>query len=93
MKKRILFILFQRKDLIIESIATAIIVTLLALFVYAITNLLTPGWIDNFLLFRNIPRFIFINMALDDLVWFFLAGAFVGPLYEYWQEGRLIKAK
>jgi hypothetical protein len=29
---------------------------------------------------------------IDDIIWYFFAGLFIGPLYEYWQEGKLVDA-
>nr|MBA4405087.1 hypothetical protein [Nanoarchaeum sp.] len=84
-----LIIFIQRKDLIYNSLLTGLLVTVMGVIVFTILGLLTPGWIDQFLLFQNIPKLIVFNMALDDLVWFFVLGLFFGPLYEYFKEVRL----
>ena len=27
---------------------------------------------------------------IDDIVWYFVAGLFVGPLYKYWKEAKVV---
>ena len=85
-----LIIWAKRRDLIVDSLATGIILVLVTSIVYTLLNFLTPGWISAFWYFRNVPHILLLNIPLDDFVWYFLIGAFVGPLYEYWREGRLI---
>lgn len=88
----IVIILIQRKDLLSDSLITGVLVTFSAALISSIINLITPGWIDEFYHFKNVPHIIFMGLSLDDLVWYFLVGAFIGPLYEYWQEGRLMQS-
>ncbi|MFH1916161.1 MAG: lycopene cyclase domain-containing protein [Nanoarchaeota archaeon] len=84
------FIIYvRRKDLIVESLVTGILMVIIAAIVYTILNLIQPGRIHAFWYFKNVPNILFLNLPLDDLIWYFLAGIFIGPLYEYWQEGRL----
>ena len=65
----------------------------IAFIIYNILELITPGWIEAFYLFKNVPDIVILNMPIDDLVWYILAGMFVGPLYEYWQEGKEVDLK
>ena len=89
----ILILYTQRRDLIIDSLVSGILLVLVSSLVYKITTLITPGWIDAFWHFKNTPYIIIWNLPIDDIVWYFLFGAGVGPLYEYWKEGKLIKKK
>ena len=66
---------------------------LVASFVYTIIEILTPGWINAFWQFKNVPNIILFNLPLDDLIWYFLAGIYIGPLYEYWQESKILNLK
>ncbi len=88
-----LIIWVKRRDLIVNSLVSGVMTLILAIIIYSIIGYFTPGWIDEFLFFENIPRIIFLNMPLDDIIWFFLAGLWIGPLYEYWKEAKLIKYK
>jgi len=86
-----IMIWIKRKDLILDSLATGIFLVIVASFVYSVLEFLTPGWIHAFWFFKNVPDIIIFNLPLDDIIWYFLAGLFIGPLYEYWQEGKVTK--
>jgi hypothetical protein len=83
------FVWIKRRDLIIDSLASGVLLVLVASIVYTILNFLTPGWISAFWFFKNVPDIIILNLPLDDIIWYFLAGLFIGPLYEFWREGKL----
>ena len=83
----------RRRDLIVDSVASGILILLVSFAVYSVTEIITPGWVRAFWYFQNVPNIIIFNVPIDDIVWFFLAGAFIGPLYEFWQEGRLVNKK
>ncbi|MAH03767.1 hypothetical protein CMI39_03205 [Candidatus Pacearchaeota archaeon] len=89
----IIYIYIRRKDLIIDSLVSGFLLLGISLIVYSILELITPGWIQAFWHFKNIPNLIIFNVPIDDFIWYFFAGAFIGPLYEYWQEGKLINTK
>ncbi len=80
----------RRKDLILDSIASGILLMLVSFVVYSFVNLLTPGWVYEFWHFNNVPNWVLFNVPIDDVIWYFFAGAFIGPLYEFWQEKKLI---
>ena len=86
-------VLFRRKDLIVEAFASGTILVILAAIVYNFVELLTPGWVQRFWHFQNIPPVIVFNMPLDDVFLYFLLGLFGGPLYEYWHGERLRNLK
>ena len=88
-----LIIWIKRKDLILDSLATGIILVLITSFVYTLLEFLTPGWVSAFWHFKNVPNIIIVNVPIDDIIWYFLAGLFLGPLYEFWKEGKLVKQK
>lgn len=83
----------QRPDLMLDSFATGIILIGVASIVYTVLHFLTPGWVETFWVFSNTPKIMFLNLPLDDIIWYFAAGLFFGPIYEFWQEGRLIDTK
>ena len=86
----IVIIWIKRKDLIIDSIVTGFLFLIIAIITYSILEFLTPGWVNEFWHFKNIPNIIIFNVPIDDWIWYFLAGACIGPLYEYWQEKKLV---
>ena len=81
----------KRKDLILDSLASGVLMLITASIVYTFLNIVTPGWIQAFWVFENTPNIIFLNLPLDDIYCYFLIGAYIGPLYEYWKEGKLIQ--
>ncbi len=83
-------IYIKRPDLIKNSIISGILILILGISINNILELLTPGWIEALYLFNNTPKIIILNMSIDDIIWFLCAGLVIGPLYEYWQEGRLV---
>jgi len=80
----------KRKDLILNSLATGILLVIVASLVYSVLEFLTPGWVHAFWFFENAPNILIFNLPVDDIIWYFLAGLLLGPLYEYCQEGKLI---
>jgi len=88
-----LFIWILRKDLILDSLLTGIIVPLVGLLWFWIPEYFTPGWVENHWLFENLSGIVILKAPLEDLIWGFFAGTFIGPLYEFWQGARLVKYK
>ncbi len=88
-----IFIYISRKDLMKNSLISGILVLIIATIGYSILNLITPKFFDEFFFYQNIGKQTFIGIPLEEYVFYFLAGAFIGPLYEYWQEGKLINIK
>ncbi|MGD9276017.1 MAG: lycopene cyclase domain-containing protein [Candidatus Pacearchaeota archaeon] len=89
----ILLIYYFRKDLIKNSIISGILIWIVMIVGYTILDLITPGFFEKFWYFENIGKIMFLKIPLEEHIWFFLAGAFIGPLYEYWQEAKLVNAK
>ncbi len=86
-----LFIWQRRKDLIVNSLLSGILLLLVAVLVYTLVELLTPGWVQSFWYFQNVPNIVILNVPLDDIVWYLLAGMFIGPLYEWWKGKKTIR--
>ncbi len=82
----------RRRDLILNSLGTGLSLVIIASLIYSVLQFLTPGWVHAFWIFKNVPDIVILNLPVDDIVWYFLAGLFIGPLYEYWQEGKVIDA-
>jgi hypothetical protein len=83
----------KRKDLIGMSIISGILTLILFIPVYTFVDLVTPGWIDVFWVFKNVPRFIIFNMPIDDVFWWLLWGTALGPLYKFYRNAKLVDIK
>jgi len=89
----VLTLCIVRKDLIPHVIGSGVSLLIVAFAVHSIINIITPGWIEAFYYFNSVPKLIVLNVPLEDIIFYLLFGAAVGPLYEYWREGKLIKAR
>lgn len=85
-----IMIWIQRKDLIKNSIFSGILAWVVAVVGYTVLNVITPGFFEEFWYFTLVGKIIFLGIPIEEHIWFLLAGAFVGPLYEYWRERKLI---
>ncbi len=88
-----LLIWVKRKDLILDSIFTGILLILVSFLFYWVPEIMAPGWVSSAWNWSNLSGVIILKQPLEDMVWWFLAGLFIGPLYEYWQEGRIANKK
>lgn len=88
-----LIIWIQRKDLISDSIISGISTMLILIIVYSILNLISPGWIEQFFLLNEVGARLVAGIPLKEFLWYFFAGAFIGPFYEHWKEKKLVKVK
>jgi hypothetical protein len=88
-----LYIWTKRSDLIFDSLASGFLLMLVSFLAFIIPELLTPGWVESAWYLENLSGIIILTAPLEDVIWFFLAGAFIGPLYEFSEEGKLVKKK
>jgi len=89
----LLLIWIKRKDLIRESITSGLLLSVIGLIFFIIPETINPGWVNAHWYIQNLSGIKILNAPIEDLIWGIFAGAYIGPLYEYWQEGKLIKAK
>ncbi len=76
-------IYYKRPEVIKASILSGLLFLIIAVIIYNIVELITPGWIEAFWYFRNVPEIILLNMPVDDLIYYPLFGAAIGSIYEY----------
>lgn len=84
---------FRRRDLIVDSLFSGFLLMIISFLFFWISELITPGWVNYAWHLENLSDIIILKAPLEDLIWFFLTGLFIGPLYEYWQEGRVVDKK
>jgi hypothetical protein len=85
-----LLVYLYRKDLIMLSIVTGIIITLVSIPVYYLSFFFDPLAI-NMWFHQNISGITLLGIPIEDLVWFFVTGIFLSPLYEFWKGEKLEK--
>lgn len=89
----IVTIWLYRRDLILNSLLSGCLILIISFLVYSVVEIITPGWVHAFWYFKNVPNIVVFNVPIDDLIWYFLAGAFIGPLYEFWKWAKPIDEK
>jgi len=89
----LIYMWLKRKDLIIDSLASGFLLMIISFLAFIIPEFITPGWVQSAWYLENLSGIIILKAPLEDIIWFFLAGAFIGPLYEFWKEGKLVKEK
>ncbi len=87
------YILIKRKDLILNSLISGLILVVISFFAFWICEFITPGWVNHVWMLKNLSGVIILKVPLEDLIWFFFAGVFIAPLYEYWQETKIAEIK
>jgi len=89
-----LFIWFKRNDLIINSLLSGLVLLIIGTLIYMTLHLIQPGFIGEFwFLEKSWYTILFLGVPLAEYIWYFFAGAYIAPLYEYWQEARLINKR
>lgn len=84
-------IIFQRTDLALNSFASGFFMMILTLPFYWFLIWLSPGWIEQTWLLDHLSGVLVAGIPVEDVMFYFLFGAVVGPFYEYWQGERLRK--
>lgn len=87
----LLIIYCRRKDLIIDSLISGFSLLLIIFIIYTIVEFLSPGWVIHFWTFKNVPPIIFLNVTIDDLMWYIVVGALIGVIFEFLQESPLFR--
>lgn len=87
-----LYLLLKRKDLLSNSIKSGVYMMILGVITYLFMLFIDREFITNFWFLDDVwySKMIF-SIPLGEYIWFFLAGCFIGPLYEYWQKGKVVE--
>jgi hypothetical protein len=90
----ILILIILRRDLLLDSLFSGLIMMLTGSAIYMILEFFQPGF---FYQFWFLPDYwfsrLFLGIPIAEYIWYFLAGAFISPLYEFWFNKRLFNYK
>ncbi len=81
-------IYFYRRDLIVLSLASGVLITVISLPIYWAMFMYEPAGL-NWWIRENISNILISGIPIEDLVWFLATGMFVAPLYELWKGKKL----
>lgn len=84
----ILFIDYSRKDLFFDSLISGVSMLLISITFYLVILLLSSTWVGNTYL-QGLSGFRIWTIPIEEFVFWFLAGMWVGPFYEYTFGKRL----
>jgi hypothetical protein len=88
-----LIIWIKRRDLIINSLTSGFLLMIISFTFYHVPEIIFPGWLGIVWNFNMLSGITIFKVVIEDLIWFFLSGMLIGPLYEYWQEAKLINKR
>ncbi len=76
--------LFKRRDLLINSLVSGTLLLVLGIGIYLLLFLLYPDYIARFWFLPDVWfAKLFLGIPIAEYIWYFLTGAFIGPLYEF----------
>jgi hypothetical protein len=82
-------LMILRKDLFVAALSKGILMMLASLPVYYTMISLSPNWVNRTYMFQTLSGIKVTGIPIEELVFWFLFGFYIGPLYEYWQSERL----
>lgn len=89
----VLIMWYIRPDLIADSLFTGVSFTIVAFIGFFVLNYIDPGFVERWWLFEHLTNRIYLGVPLEDVLWFFTAGMFIGPFYEFWQGKKLVRMR
>ncbi len=87
------FMWIIRKDLIIPSLWSGILTTICILPLYWTTIITTPGWVSATYDFRYLSGILTMGIPVEELIFWFIAGSFIGILSAYTWSGKFVDYK
>jgi hypothetical protein len=84
-------LIFLRKDLIWDAILTGLCFVVSSIPIFLLLTYFSPNFIDKTWLWQNLSGIRFLEIPIEDLIWFFLAGFSIAPIYLYWKNKKLRK--
>ena len=83
----------KRPDLMRDMFWSGIFSVVFVFIFYVVWQYPYPGVFERFWNMDAISGILILGIPLEELVWFFLAGMFVGPLYEFVTGAKVEKIK
>ena len=78
----IVYIIFVRRDLFLDSLVSGVAMMFISVIFYFVIILLSSTWINNTYL-HGLSGFRIYSIPIEEFVFWFLAGMWVGPFYEF----------
>ncbi len=76
-------VFWDRRDLIIDGIASGVLMATLAVSFYAVIIYISPEWITQTYHWDALSGILIKGIPIEEFIFWFLAGVLFGPFYEY----------
>lgn len=86
----VMLLLYYRKDLLKNALLSGLLMAIVSLPAYYISEKLSPGWISSTFQYEHLSGLHIVKAPLEDIVFYFLFGMWTGPFYELW-KGEVVK--
>lgn len=80
----IAYMLFTRRDLLLDSFMSGMLMLTVGSLIYLGLLVIQPAFIESFWFLPDTwYSELVLGVPIGEYIWFFLTGAYIGPLYEY----------
>lgn len=76
-------IIYKRRDLILDSLLSGILLGMIFILIYLVLLTVFPELINRFWYLDNLSNIFVLRIPVEELIWAFAVGMFVGPIYEF----------
>ena len=84
------YMLFLRKDLIKDSLISGFLMLCVGIGIYFFLFLIYPNYIQEFWYLKdNWYSSLLWGIPIAEYIWYFLTGAYIGPMYEFLKRMRV----
>lgn len=87
-----IYMIYKDKDLLPDFYWSPILLISIILVLYSIWFMIYPEAYHRFWVTDNLSGILLGRIPLEEVVWFFTAGMFIGILYEFWRNVRKYKS-
>lgn len=82
-------LILLRKDLIYDALLTGFCLTITSIPIFLLLEYLSPNFIESTWVWSNLSGITFMKIPIEDLIFYFLTGFAIAPLYLYWKSEKL----
>lgn len=86
-----IYMVLKDKDLIIDMIYSSVFLTIIIFAFYIIWFSIYPLALQKFWVIENLSGIKIWRTPIEEILWFFSAGLFIGTFYEFWRNVRKYK--
>jgi hypothetical protein len=88
-----IYLLIKRLDLFMPMFWTGNLFLIIAIPIYLITNIAFPGAVQQVWYINNLTGYIFFGIPLEDYIWYWMLGFFLGGAYPYLTKSKYVNVE